>query len=87
MNIRSRLKQHYLASLEQSFKQFRWGAVLFFIGLLIIYCASQIWPPSLAQELGTLVGLVVVGTGFVIALLAEIRILIGRLMRFFNRPD
>ncbi|HEY7883591.1 MAG TPA: hypothetical protein VIC08_01445, partial [Cellvibrionaceae bacterium] len=63
----------------------RWGAVLFFIGLVIIYAGSQSLPPSLAQELVTLLGLAVLGVGFVIAILAQIRMLISRLVRFWDK--
>lgn len=87
MTLKTRLKQHYLASLEQSFKQFRLGAVVFFLGLLIIYAASQLLSPSLAQELATLAGLTVLAAGFLIAMLAQIRMLIGRLLRFWDKRD
>lgn len=85
MTLRKRLKQHYLASLEQSFKQFRLGTVIFFAGLVVIYIASQSLTPSLAQELLTLTGLIIVGIGFIIAMLAQVRMLVGRLLRFWER--
>jgi len=85
MTLRKRLKQHYLASLEQSFKQFRLGTVIFFAGLVVIYIASQSLTPSLAQELLTLTGLIILGIGFIIAMLAQVRMLVGRLLRFWER--
>lgn len=85
MTLKARLKKHYSATLMQSFKQFRWGAVLFFIGLVIIYAGSQSLQPSLAQELVILLGLMVLGVGFIIAILAQIRMLIGRLLIFWDK--
>lgn len=72
--------------LTQSFKQFRLGGVIFFAGLVIIYAASQLFEPSLTQELVTLVGLLVVGLGFIIAILAQIRMMLGRFMKFCQTP-
>lgn len=85
MTLGKSLKQHYLASLEQSFRQFRLGAVIFFAGLVVIYIASQALAPSLAQELATLAGLLILGTGFIIAMLAQVRMMIGRLLRFWEK--
>ncbi len=71
--------------LAQSFKQFRLGAVLFFVGLLLVYLASQLLQPSLSQEIATLIGLCVIGLGFVIAISAQMRMLISRLVAFWRK--
>lgn len=83
--LKQRLKRHYTATLAQSFRQFRWGASIFLAGLVMIYAASQLMAPSLAQEVAVLVGLVIVGTGFVIAIAAQFRMLMGRLIRFWEK--
>jgi hypothetical protein len=77
------LKEHYTAPLEQTFKQFRLGAMLFFLGAVIIYIALNNLEASLQQELVTLAGLAVGGLGFLIAMLAQIRMLISRIVKFF----
>lgn len=79
------LKHHYTASPRKVFKQFRLGAMLFFLGLVAIYIAHQLWPPSLEREWMTLVGLILAIFGFVIAMLAQIRLLIGRFVLFFSK--
>lgn len=77
------LKEHYSAPLETSFKQFRLGAMLFFLGGVIAYISVNLIQPSLEQELTLLTGLIVGGSGFVIAMLAQIRMVISRIVRFF----
>ncbi|GAA5316237.1 MAG: hypothetical protein AseanaTS_14420 [Candidatus Pelagadaptatus aseana] len=78
------LKQHYTAPMEQTFKQFRLGAMLFFLGAVILYIAFNNLQASLLQELVTLLGLIIGGIGFLIAMLAQIRMLISRIVQFFN---
>lgn len=86
MNWKERLRAHYTAPLESSFRQFRWGFSLFFCGLVLIFGASQLLEVSLAQELVVLLGLLVGGCGFIIAMLAQVRMMISRIWRFFSRP-
>ena len=78
------LKVHYQTTLDQSFKQFRLGAMVFFLGMVIIYIANQLWKPSLSQEIMTLIGLALVIAGFILAIVAQIRFLIGRILTFFS---
>lgn len=80
---REALKQHYSAPLEVSFKQFRLGAMLFFFGLVLVYIAINNVAPSLIQEIITLIGLMITGLGFVIAMLAQIRMIISRIVTLF----
>jgi len=80
------LYQHYQAPLEEVFPQFKWGAVIFFWGGLILYGASQLLTPSLQQEIIILIALIVLGVGLLIALMAQTRMLISRILRFFNSP-
>ena len=77
------LKHYYSEPLEHAFKQFRLGAMLFFLGMVMIYIAHQLWTDSLQQELITLTGVIVVGLGFLIAMMAQIRMIISRMVIFF----
>lgn len=79
----SALYQHYITPPEQVFPRFKLGAVIFFWGLIVIYGASQLLSPSLAQELTTLAGLLLIGAGFLISMMSQVRMLIGRILRFF----
>jgi hypothetical protein len=80
------LYQYFTVTMEVSFKQFRLGLSLFFCGLVAIYGAGQLLTPSLQQELVVLVGLMIGGAGFVIALLGQIRMMVSRFWHFFQRP-
>lgn len=84
VNWKQALKEHYTGSLEQGFKQFRMGLALFFLGMVILFSASQLLEPSLSQELAVLTGLIIGGAGFIWAMMAHLRMLIGRLIRFFG---
>lgn len=77
------LKQHYSSPLSLSFKQFKLGAMLFFLGFVLIYMANTLYQPSLRQELFFLIGLIIGGLGFLIAMLAQVRMLISRMVLFF----
>ena len=77
------LKQHYTAPMELSFKQFKLGAMVFFFGMVVVYIAVNLIPPSLQQELVLLLGLLIGGLGFIIAMMAQVRMLISRLLGFF----
>lgn len=80
-NIKKNLLAHYTrAPTDQLFKLFKLGAMLFFLGLVIIYSSYQLLQPSIAQEILTLLGLCCIGGGFLLAMLTQIRMLIGRLI-------
>ena len=78
------LKQHYSAPLDVSFKQFRLGAMLFFTGGVIIYISANLISASASQEALLLGGLIIGGIGFIIAMMAQVRMLISRIYRFFR---
>lgn len=84
MNWKQAFKEHYTGSLEKGFRQFRLGLALFFCGMVVIYSASQLLEPSLAQELTVLAGLLLGAAGFIWAMMAHLRMLVGRLIRFFR---
>lgn len=85
INWRKALYQHYITPPEKVFPHFKLGAVIFFSGLVIIYCGHQMLSPSLKLELVTLAGLIFIGLGFLISMMAQIRMLIGRFLRFFTQ--
>ncbi|WP_317930613.1 hypothetical protein [Halioxenophilus sp. WMMB6] len=78
------LKQHYSASLVDVFKQFRLGASLFFTGMVGVYAGMNI-ESSWTQEIILVAGIVLVGAGFLIAMLAHVRMIIIRLVSFFKK--
>lgn len=79
----SALYQHYVTAPEKVFPRFKLGAMIFFLGLVVIYSGHQLFTPSLAQEVVTLIGLCLIGLGFLIAMMSQVRMLIGRILRFF----
>lgn len=79
-----RLKQHYSAPLAKSFQQFKLGAMLFFFGGMLVYVSAAAMTPSTRQEVVLFSGLVVGGLGFLIAMMAQVRMMISRLVKFFN---
>jgi flagellar biosynthesis protein FliR len=82
--IKQLLKNHYSVPLKQVFKTFRLGLALFFVGLVIVYMAYQTMPESLLQEVVMLIGLLVLGIGFLMGMLAQIRMLIIRIVGFIK---
>ncbi len=84
-NIKTLLSEHYSAPLAKTFKQFRSGAIFFAVGLIIIYLANTTLPPSAKQEIIVLCGLIIAACGFVVAMLAHIRMLISRALAFFQK--
>jgi hypothetical protein len=83
--IKATLLAHYTAPQVTIFKTLRTGFILFFSGLITLYIAINNIPPSLEQEILTLLGLIVGAIGFGIAILAYIRLVISRLVVFFTR--
>lgn len=70
---------------EKGFKQFRLGSSLFFAGLVVIHCANQLLQPSLVQELCTGLGVLIIVTGFIMAILAEGRLVLARFLGLFYK--
>lgn len=77
------LKHHYSAPLTEVFKQFRLGLAIFFVGMVAVY-ASYKAPGSIVTETTLLLGLIVVGVGFIIAMLAQVRMIIIRFVNFIK---
>lgn len=82
--LKAGLAEHYSAPLYVTFRQFRAGVIYFAVGLGAILMAHVYMAPSLAQELVTLGGLILGGLGYLIAMTAEVRLLIGRIVQFFR---
>jgi len=79
------LKAHYQAPLEHSFRRFRNGIIYFTVGFIVVYLAQTNLAPSLKQELITLAGLIMIAIGFFIAMMAQVRMIISRIILFFNK--
>lgn len=79
------LYQHYTAPLTRILKQFRAGAILFAVGLATVLLANASLAPSVKQEVIVLAGLVVGGCGFVLAMMAQVRMIIARVIAFLKK--
>lgn len=79
------LHDYYSVSLVRVFYVFRGGLIYFFVGLMTIYLAGQSMVPSLEQDLVVLLGLLLMAVGFVIAMMAHMRLIIGRFVQFFSK--
>lgn len=85
--LKQALLIHYSAPLALAFRQFRNGAIYFAVGLGIVLMANASMAPSLQQEWLVLAGLVLCASGFVIAMMAQMRMLISRLVQFFRHRN
>lgn len=79
------LIRYYSVPLTVSFRQFRNGAIYFGVGLMTVIMANNYMQPSVSQEWLVLGGLLLTLTGFVIALMAEIRLIISRFVQFARK--
>lgn len=84
--IKAALVRHYSAPQAVAFRQFRAGIIYFGVGLGTVLMANNNLTPSLGQELLILGGLVLTAIGFIIAVHAEIRLVISRLIQFLKKP-
>jgi len=84
MRLKTLLHAHYAVPIRTVFMQFRLGASLFFCGAVGIYADYQLLQPSLLQEIFLLVSLLVIAAGFIIAMLAQVRMLISRILHFMH---
>lgn len=83
--IKTALKRYYLVPLDIPFRQFRNGLIYFAVGMTSIMMASANLPSSISQELVVFFGLALTTIGFVMAILAQTRMLISRIVQFFVR--
>lgn len=79
------LKEYYSEPLTDSFRSFRNGLICFTCGFIIIFIAHNNLPPSLEQELLVMAGLVMIGLGFFIAMMAHVKMIISRIVAFFDK--
>ncbi len=84
--VKSALLQYYNVPTTVAFRQFRNGAIYFGVGIGMILMANQMLPPSVRQEWIVAFGLVMATVGFLMAMTAEMRLIISRLVQF-ARPD
>ena len=84
-NWKNALYIYYATPAEKIFPCFKLGVVIFFWGLVLMYSANQLLKPSLSQEIVTLVGLLLIGGGFLYAMTAQVRMLIGRFVKEFSK--
>jgi hypothetical protein len=80
------LYRHYTAPLATMFKQFRAGAIYFTVGLMTVLMANAYMAPSVAQELVVLLGLIMGGIGFIVAMSAQVRMIVARIIHFLKKP-
>lgn len=73
------------SAFDRAFKQFRFGAAIFFVGFVGLYGVQQLMQPSLFQEVLAAFFVVVIVGGLATSLLAEGRMLCQRLWSFFKK--
>lgn len=81
--IKKAIRAYYFAPLEVSFRQFRAGLIYFAVGFGAVLMANAYMEPSLQQEIVVLCGILLGSIGFILALLGQSRLLVGRLLRFW----
>jgi len=74
-----------LADTRKILKVFGLGALCFFIGVAVIQWANHMIPPSLRQEVFTLLGLIVGIAGFLIAITAQCLLITQRFQQMGNK--
>lgn len=78
------LLDYYSAPQLPLIKRLRDGFIYFSVGLVCIYMANISMQPSWQQEIVVLIGLLFAVIGFLIGMLAYVRIVISRIVRFFR---
>ena len=74
-----------LADTRRILKLYGLGALLFFLGIGGIQGATKILAPSLEQEVYVLLGVVIAGLGFIIAMCAQCLLIIHRFSTMGNK--
>ncbi len=82
--IKKMLYRHYTAPLSEIFHKFRNGLIYFTVGFMLIFFSNIYSDESLQQELIALLGVCMIAIGFSIAMLAQIRMIITRFVKFFT---
>lgn len=83
--LKTRIRDFFAVPLDKLFIKFRSGAIYFGVGGILIYIANSTLPPSISQELLMLSGLILGAVGFVIAMMAQLRMIIFRFLAFFDK--
>lgn len=84
--MRHRIRE-LLDDTRKILKLYGCGALLFFIGLGAIQGADKLFEPSLRQEVYVLLGLLVGGSGFLIAIAAQLLLIWQRFRNLGNRHE
>ena len=85
--IKKAIRAYYFVPLDVSFRQFRAGLIYFAVGFGAVLMANVYMAPSIAQEAIVLGGILLGGLGFILALIGQSRLLVGRLLRFWYKDD
>lgn len=85
--LKDALLVHYGVPLAVPLRQFRNGAIYFAVGLGTVMMASTHMVPSVQQEWVVLGGLLLGGSGFVLAMMAQMRLMISRIVQFFRSAN
>ncbi len=84
--LKKTLLEHYTAPLTTSFHKFRNGLIYFTVGFIIIFTAhANVEPDTLQLEIITLFGVAMIAIGFFIAMMAQVRMIISRIMMFIQK--
>jgi len=69
---------------DANFRRFRLGLSIFFTGMVFLYASNQLLEPSLKQEIASLICIVIISAGFMLAIISEVRFVLSRIIQFFN---
>ncbi|MEH6648575.1 MAG: hypothetical protein V7707_00960 [Motiliproteus sp.] len=86
-SLGNRIKAFLLRQTDDPRRNLNWvisGAVLFFLGLGLVFYAEKQLPSSLAQELTALVGLACLSIGAILTACGYISLSLLRIFRFIN---
>lgn len=69
---------------DANFRRFRLGLSIFFTGMVFLYASNQLLEPSLKQEIVSLICIIILSAGFILAIVSETRFVLTRIIQFFN---
>ncbi|MGI1678549.1 MAG: hypothetical protein K6L75_07460 [Cellvibrionaceae bacterium] len=69
---------------DANFRRFRLGLSIFFTGMIFLYASNQLLEPSLKQEIVSLICIIILSAGFILAIVSETRFVLTRIIQFFN---
>lgn len=69
---------------DSNFRRFRLGISIFFTGFVFLYICQQLLEESLLQEILSLICVIVLSFGFILAIISETRFVLARIIQFFK---